>query len=107
MCITYFGGRKDKFESSASILDGVPENSSDLERGAAPQSIGEVCVGVSHQGLESRYDTPNLTVFHTSGAHIGSATRLPSWVRIPKTAPVSEKMGPRTPYYAPIATPMH
>ena len=29
------------------------------------------------------------------------------WVRIPKTAPVSEKMGPRTACHAPIATPIN
>ena len=52
MCITYFAGFKDKFEFGSSALDGIPENSSDLERGAAPRSIGDVFAGIPSMFIE-------------------------------------------------------
>ena len=48
--------------SSASVLDGIPENSSDWERGAAPQSIGEGFVGIPSVVIDIRvYPTHRLS----------------------------------------------
>ena len=52
MCITFFGGFKDKSEVISLTERVSPENSSDLERGTAPRSIAAEFSGETRLVLE-------------------------------------------------------
>ena len=55
----FFNGFKHKCASSSLNIDGIPENSSDLERGAAPRSIAGEFSGIPSlvQKLQRRENT--------------------------------------------------
>ena len=74
MCSTYSGGFTDKIDYSSMIKRGTSKNSSDLERGTVPRSIGDEFFEVPLLVIEIWHR--QFCTFHKDGAHFGSPTVL-------------------------------
>ena len=72
MCSTYSGGFTDKIDYSSMIKRGTSKNSSDLERGTVPRSIGDEFFEVPLLVIEIWHR--QFCTFHKDDAHFGSPT---------------------------------